>query len=115
MQRLEMQNFNGLQQWNTEVDRLKALLQLEIEMGDPEELATQLRLDLRAHLKNPFVKKLCVDSVSRVGATPTSANLHRVEATQIPLSSAASSAASSSTATESNSLNLDWEESVNFG
>lgn len=61
MQRLEMQNFNGLQQWNTEVDGLKALLQLEIEMSNPDELVIQLRCDLRAHLKNPFVRMLCVD------------------------------------------------------
>ena len=121
MQRIEMQNFNGLQQWNTEVDRLKELLKLELDMGDPTGLASSLRTDLKAHLNNPFSKKLCVENaVSRAGATPKSANLQRILS---PLLSSSSTESGSATATASSSSSavsvyssspVNWEENTIF-
>lgn len=65
-----MENFNGLQQWNTESDRIKELVNLEKEMGDPDDLVIKYQKELRAHLMKPFVK-----SVFRIGTTPGSAAL----------------------------------------
>lgn len=65
-----MENFNGLQQWNTESDRIKELVNLEKEMGDPDNLVIKYQKELRAHLMKPFVKV-----AFRVGTTPGSASL----------------------------------------
>jgi hypothetical protein len=66
-----MENFNGLQQWNTESDRIRELVNLEKEMGDPDNLVNKYQRELRAHLMKPYVKV----GFARSGATPGSANI----------------------------------------
>ena len=70
--RIEMQNFNSLQEWNTELDRLKESVKLEREMDDPDGLLAQLMQELRRHLKTPFVKIVYTETKGP-GRTPTSA------------------------------------------
>ena len=71
-QRIEMENFNGLQEWNTERDRLMGLVNLVQQMGgSPADVIERQQL-LKAHLLKPFVRTVfCAPIV--VGRTPSSA------------------------------------------
>lgn len=78
--RIEMQNFNSLQEWNTELDRLKESVKLEREMDDPDDLLADLMKELRKHLKTPFVKIVYTETKGP-GRTPSSA----IPLVQIPV------------------------------
>ena len=69
--RIEMQNFKFLQEWNTELDRLKESVKLEREMDDPDDLLADLMKELREHLKTPFVKIVYTETRGP-GRTPSS-------------------------------------------
>ena len=77
--RIEMQNFNSLQEWNTELDRLKESVKLEREMDDPDGLLADLLKQLRKHLQTPYVKTVYIETKGP-GRTPTSA----IPLSQIP-------------------------------
>ena len=78
--RIEMQNFNSLQEWNTELDRLKESVKLEREMDYPDDLLADLMKELRKHLKTPFVKIVYTETKGP-GRTPSSA----IPLVQIPV------------------------------
>lgn len=107
-QRIEMENFNGLQQWNTESDRIRELVNLEKEMGDPDNLVNKYQRELRAHLMKPYVKVV----FARSGATPGSANIIAAPCVTAPIEQQPSSPPHS----QPPSPHMDWngESNIDF-
>jgi hypothetical protein len=106
-----MENFNGLQQWNTESDRIRELVNLEKEMGDPDNLVIKYQKELRAHLMKPYVKVI----FTRFGTTPGSATLATVnEAPCVPASIKQQSSAPHHLQPLSQHIDWNGESNVDF-